>query len=173
MFAAVLPILQRRAAAAAGMVPSGSSTTMTFRCHLPITPEAQHKSQRSSCCVSTAVLNVCCCGALCAEARSCSRWYGPQRPQLPAAVGGCQQHNCNFLLPLSYHPRSKPSVLAVTLLCNYFKVVCFCCRGALFAEARSRSRWYGPQRPQLPAAVGGCQQHNYEPSITQQAQDTS
>ncbi|WIA15503.1 hypothetical protein OEZ85_002140 [Tetradesmus obliquus] len=27
------------------------------------------------------------------------------------------------------------------------------------AEARSRSRWYGPQRPQLPAALGGCQAH--------------
>jgi hypothetical protein len=29
----------------------------------------------------------------------------------------------------------------------------------IIAEARSRSRWYGPQRPQLPAALGGCQAH--------------
>jgi hypothetical protein len=30
--------------------------------------------------------------AFCAEARSRSRWYGAQRSQLPAAVGGCQSH---------------------------------------------------------------------------------
>jgi hypothetical protein len=27
------------------------------------------------------------------------------------------------------------------------------------AEARTRSSWYGPQRPQLPATLGGQQQH--------------
>lgn len=40
------------------------------------------------------------------------------------------------------------------------RLITSCHKAHVFlAEARQRSRWYGPNRPQLPAALGGQQQH--------------
>lgn len=54
------------------------------------------------------------------------------------------------------HP-APPACYTQHLLAQYAQY----CMGVLLplAAARARSSWYGPQRPQLPASLGGQQPH--------------
>jgi hypothetical protein len=64
---------------------------------------------------------------------------------------------CTFWVIFTFWVNTDTTAAAVHVVTHRLQSPMWCCCPP--AEACSRSRWYGKQRPQLPAAVGGCQPH--------------
>lgn len=90
-----------------------------------------------------------------------SRWEFELQEQCPS--GGWQRQRAH---QIQQGPNARGGFAALCCWCCHSPAVplpsvCLLLRllTLLRIDARTRSRWYGPDRPQLPAALGGQQPH--------------